>query len=149
VNARPILALLLLIAAGCERAAPDAEAAKHLAALRAAAARHTGPPDVFDRNGAPITASADFAPFVRTLTGTATFDTTLDPFVQRAAIEALGSYRGSIVAIDPRTNEILALASSGPRELALGEQYEPGSIIKVLTGLNAVNSGADVASMLL
>jgi peptidoglycan glycosyltransferase len=147
VNARRTLALLLLIAAGCERAAPDAEAAKHLAALRAAVARHAGPPDVFDRNGAPITANPDFAPFAGTLTGTATFDTTLDPFVQRAAIEALGSYRGAIVAIDPRTNEILAVASTGPRELALNEQYEPGSIIKVLTGLNAVNSGADVASM--
>ena len=147
MNARRILALLLLAAAGCGRVEPDADAVKHLAALRAAAARHPGPPDLFDRNGAAITSSPDFAPFAGLMTGTATVDTTLDPFVQRAAIEALGSYRGAIVAIDPRTNEVLAVASTGPRELALSEQYEPGSIIKVLTGLNAVHSGMDVNAM--
>lgn len=148
MNARRILALLMLAAAGCGRAAPDVEAAKRLASLRtAAAARRANSPDVFDRNGAPITSNADFAPFVGTLTGTATFETTLDPFVQRAAVEALGAHRGAIVAIDPRTNEILAVASTGPRELALSEQYEPGSIIKVLTGLNAIHSGVDVNAM--
>ncbi len=141
---RPILALLLL--AGCAAPAPDPEAANRLVALRRAAAAHPTP-TVLDRDGHPLT--ADFAPFVGTLTqaGSATMETTLDPFVQRAALEALGSYRGAIVAIDPRTNEILAIASSGPREIALSGQYEPGSIIKVLTGLNALDSGVDVKSM--
>ena len=74
-------------------------------------------------------------------------ETTLDPVVQHAALDALGAYHGAIVAIDPRTNEILALASNGDRELALNGQYEPGSIIKVVTGLNALSSGANVQSM--
>jgi peptidoglycan glycosyltransferase len=150
VNARRILAVLLCAAAGCERAAPDVDAAKRLVALRtAAAARHADGPDVFDRNGALIASNPDFAPFVRMLarSGTATVETTLDPFVQRAAVEALGAYRGAIVAIDPRTNEILAVASTGPRELALSEQYEPGSIIKVLTGLGALDNGVNVNAM--
>ena len=149
MNARRILALLLFSAMGCERAAPDAEAARHLASLRqAAAARHGAAPAVTDRDGHAI-AGDDFAPLLESLraSGSATVETTLDPVVQRAAIEALGDYRGALVAIDPRTNEILALASTGGRELALAEQYEPGSIVKVLTGLNAVNSGFDVASM--
>ncbi|MCU1245803.1 MAG: FtsI, partial [Acidobacteria bacterium] len=80
-----------------------------------------------------------------------TIETTLDPFVQKAAMDALGGFRGSLVAIDPRTNEILALASNrgnGPlANLAIEHQYEPGSVIKVLTGLNAVNSGVDLKAM--
>jgi peptidoglycan glycosyltransferase len=144
VTLRTLFALLLL--AGCSKPAPDLEATNRLVALRRAAAAHPAP-TVLDRNGRPL--SADFAPFVATVaqSGSATFETTLDPFVQRAALEALANYRGAIVAIDPRTNEILALASSGPQELALTAKYEPGSIIKVLTGLNALNSGANVQSM--
>lgn len=144
MNARPLLALLIL-ALGCERAAPDAEAAKHLAALRAAA--KSPAPAVLDRNGAPL--GVDFAPLVRSIgnAGSATLETTLDPAVQRAALEALGTYKGAIVAIDPRTNEVLALASSGGEEIALSQQFEPGSIVKVLTGLNALQNGVDVPSM--
>ncbi|HKO57404.1 MAG TPA: penicillin-binding transpeptidase domain-containing protein, partial [Thermoanaerobaculia bacterium] len=77
-----------------------------------------------------------------------TIETTLDAAVQKAAIQALGGFRGSIVAIDPRTNEVLAIASNTERgplaNLALERQYEPGSVIKVLTGLNAVSSGMDM-----
>ena len=80
-----------------------------------------------------------------------TIDTTLDPEVQRAAIAALGSYRAALVAIDPRTNEILAIANTRGKgalqNLAFEGQYEPGSVIKVLTGLNALSGGVDVKSM--
>jgi membrane carboxypeptidase/penicillin-binding protein len=75
-------------------------------------------------------------------------ETTLDAAVQKAAMQSLGGFRGSIVAIDPRTNEVLAIASNAERgplaNLALERQYEPGSVIKVLTGLNAVGSGMDL-----
>jgi hypothetical protein len=81
----------------------------------------------------------------------ASIATTLDPFVQKAALKALAGYRGSLVAIDPRTNEILAIANArgkGPlSNLAFEGQYEPGSVIKVLTGLNAFSSGVDVDAM--
>ena len=176
MNVRRILTLLLLAAAGCERASPNDDALQHLAALRRAVnARPDVVPYVLDRNGATIAvyrratndvvaSSDDFAAFIAPeagdftiganlprLGGNATIETTLDPFVQRAAIEALGAYRGAIVAIDPRTNEILAIASSRGKgalaDLALGSSYEPGSIIKVLTGLNAINGGVDVKSM--
>ena len=150
---------------------------KKVAALeQAIAERRAGSvPYVFDRNGAPIAAwrvasndvvatNAEFAPLIDTSAGqltiganaarlgtNATLDTTLDPAVQRAAVAALGSYRGSLVAIDPRTNEILAIASMRGNgklaNLALESQYEPGSVIKVLTALNAYQSGFDVTSM--
>lgn len=85
------------------------------------------------------------------LAGAETIETSLDSAVQHAAKAALEGYRGSLVAIDPRTNELLAIASNDPRgkaaNLALEQQYEPGSIIKVLTGLNALSHGADVSSM--
>jgi peptidoglycan glycosyltransferase len=71
--------------------------------------------------------------------------------VQKAALKALDGYRGSLVAIDPRTNEILAIANAsgkGPlTNLALEHQYEPGSVIKVLTALNALTNGVDVNGM--
>jgi membrane carboxypeptidase/penicillin-binding protein len=120
---------------------------KKLAALQNAIAGNAA--WILDRTGASIANAPDFAPFVRSLLhgNSSTFETTLDPFVQRAALQALGNYRGAIVAIDPRTNEILAIASSAKENLAIERQYEPGSVIKVLTGLNALSNGVDVKSM--
>lgn len=132
-------------------------------------------PYVLDRDGktiavystqsnAVIATSPDFAPLMAASAGSLaianqvsrlgvnqTVETTLDPFVQHAAVEALAGHRGSLVAIDPRTNEILAIASSPGNgklaDLAIENQYEPGSVIKVLTGLNAYTSGKNVDAM--
>ncbi|HYS52142.1 MAG TPA: penicillin-binding transpeptidase domain-containing protein [Thermoanaerobaculia bacterium] len=125
---------------------------------------------VFDRAGrvigmyrdhAVVATDPDFAPLVEAKGGALTFgarvaeigpnatiDTTLDPFVQKAALAALGNYRGSLVAIDPRTNEVLAIANSGPgTNRAFENEYEPGSVVKVLTGLNALSGAANVDAM--
>ena len=129
-------------------------------------------PYVFDRSNAVIgvyhaqtnqvtAADPDFAPIIDADAGAltigarvdqlgpnATIETTLDPFVQKAALAALGSYRGSLVAIDPQTNEILAIANSAPKSnRALESRYEPGSVVKVITGLNALSIGVNVDSM--
>ena len=129
-------------------------------------------PFVFDRsNGvigvyrpqtnAVVATDADFAPLIDgdggnltigaridQIGANATVETTLDPFVQKAALAALADYRGSLVAIDPQTNEILAIANSGSKaNRALESEYEPGSVIKVLTGLNALSSGVNIESM--
>jgi hypothetical protein len=149
-------------------------ASRYASLQRNLAARASGDaPYVFDRSGAAIAVirandvivtNDDFAALINRDAGNltigaklpqlgtnATIETTLDPFVQKAALKALTGFRGSLVAIDPRTNEILAIASSrgnGPlANLALEHQYEPGSVVKVLTGLNAENGGTDVASM--
>jgi hypothetical protein len=143
-------------------------AARYNALQNAVAARAGDDvPYVFDRNGGTIASirsrevvatDDDFAPLIDRNAGdltigaklpqlgaNATIETTLDPFVQKAALKALGGFRGSLVAIDPRTNEIVAIASSrgkGPlANLALEHQYEPGSVVKVLTGLNAESGG--------
>jgi peptidoglycan glycosyltransferase len=143
------------------------DAARYAALQSALSAREANNvPYVFDRNGATIAilrsndvvpTDDDFAPLIsreageltigarlKQLGANATIETTLDPFVQKAALKALGNVRGSLVAIDPRTNEILAIASSrgnGPlANLALEHQYEPGSVVKVLTGLNAAGT---------
>jgi hypothetical protein len=150
------------------------DAARYAALQRSISAHASGRvPFVFDRNGGVIgeiranevaAANEDFAPLMDRPAGTLTFgaqmkrlgpnatvETTLDPFVQRAALKALAGFRGSLVAIDPRTNEILAIASSpgkgSPKNLALESQYEPGSVVKVLTSLNAESGGIDVGSM--
>ncbi|HKS21738.1 MAG TPA: penicillin-binding transpeptidase domain-containing protein [Thermoanaerobaculia bacterium] len=101
------------------------------------------PERLLDRNDQPL--GADFAPLAASLPrGTSIVETTLDPAVQRAALQALGNYRGAIVAIDPRTNELLAIASSAKENLAIERQYEPGSVIKILTGLNALSNGVEM-----
>lgn len=126
-------------------------------------------PLVFDRNGQAIAMyqivnkdlvaiNRDFEPLMLTVSANLprlgaddTIDTTLDPAIQKAAVQALGGFRGALVAIDPRTNELLAVASTRGRgelaNIAFDRQYEPGSIVKVLTGLNALESGVDVKSM--
>jgi peptidoglycan glycosyltransferase len=143
-------------------------------ALRAAidARKNDAVPYVFDRTNRAIgiyrpqtndvvSTDPDFAPLIDRDAGALTIgahasdigvndtlDTTLDAFVQKAALTALGKNRGSLVAIDPQTNEILAIANSGPKEnRAFEKEYEPGSVVKVLTGLNALTNGADVKSM--
>ena len=152
------------------------EPQKTAALERAIAQRKSGSyPLVFARDNTPVAnvqtasnelvaADRDFDALVDRSAGTftigahigqlgtqGTIDTTLDPAVQKAAISALGQYRGSLVAIDPRTNEILAIASTRGKgalqNLALEGQYEPGSVIKVLTGLNALSGGVDLKSM--
>jgi peptidoglycan glycosyltransferase len=139
-------------------------------------ARRSGSyPLILDRNGQPlalyqiankdlIAINRDFDSLIDARAGALTFgaqlprlgvndtiETTLDPEIQKAALQALGGFRGALVAIDPRTNELLAIASNRGRgdlaNLALEQQYEPGSIVKVLTGLNALESGVDVRSM--
>jgi len=148
----------------------DVDAKKLASFDRALAERRTGSyPLVVDRNGQTIAAyvianrdvvaiNTDFAPLVEKEAGGLTIEsvlprigagsrieTTLDPAMQKAALAALGNFRSSLVAIDPRTNEILALASQrgdGPiANLALEQQYEPGSVLKILTGLAARENG--------
>ncbi|MDR5708326.1 MAG: penicillin-binding protein 2, partial [Armatimonadota bacterium] len=98
---------------------------------------------------------------------------TLDLRLQEAAERALGARPGAVVAMDPRTGEILAMASwpsydpnlfavgispevwrriAGDRRMpllnrALAAAYEPGSVFKVVTGLAALHtSAADTSS---
>jgi peptidoglycan glycosyltransferase len=93
----------------------------------------------------------------------------LDLRLQRAAIRALGDDRGAVVMLDPRTGEILALASTPVYDASaiadpstatatfealqadddrpllpratLG-RYVPGSVFKIVTGIAALNTGA-------
>lgn len=109
------------------------------------------------------------------LTGTeprgAVVETTLDPAVQQAATDALGSQRGAVVALDPSTGDVLAMVSSpgfdpnilashdrdeatGYRQQLLddparplenraisGRLYPPGSVFKLVTAAAALESG--------
>lgn len=75
--------------------------------------------------------------------------------VLRNAVEVYGADGGSIVIMDPRNGEILAMASwptydpnqyatnppGNPQNPAVSGQYEPGSTFKVLTLAAALDSG--------
>jgi peptidoglycan glycosyltransferase len=91
--------------------------------------------------------------------------TTLDPAAQRTAISALGEHRGAVVALDPRTGAVEAMASTpsyDPNLLRSPRAYErlthnssgtplvnratqfgyaPGSTFKVVTATAAIDSG--------
>ncbi|MEU4208642.1 penicillin-binding transpeptidase domain-containing protein [Streptomyces sp. NPDC026206] len=95
--------------------------------------------------------------------------TTIDPKAQKAAFEGLGDKKGAVVALDPRTGKILALASTpsydpsvfagtGSKDKAaweelekdkdkptlnraLKEVYPPGSTFKIVTASAALENG--------
>jgi penicillin-binding protein A len=126
---------------------------------------------VVDRNGAAVASyvlasgdivavNKDFESFIEKDEGKLTIESnarrlgvhdaielTLDTKVQQAAMRALGGVRGALVAIDPKTNEVLAIASNRGGNLALEHQYEPGSVMKTLTAAAAFSHGVDVKGM--
>lgn len=104
-------------------------------------------------------------------TSGASISTTLNPAAQRAGLDALGSYRGAVVAMNYETGEILALVSTptyDPEELsslnlaevreswsallnhpdeplknrATREIYPPGSTFKLVVAAAALEDGA-------
>lgn len=102
----------------------------------------------------------------------ATVQLTIDPAVQQAAWDALGDQRGSVVALDPSTGNVLAMVSNpsyDPNVLAshdlpavtqqwealladetdplvnraiAGDLYPPGSVFKLVTAAAALESGS-------
>jgi peptidoglycan glycosyltransferase len=95
--------------------------------------------------------------------------TTLDPSAQRAALAALGSHEGAVVALDPRTGAVRVMASTpsyDPNALrtpasyakvahAAGSPlvnratqygYAPGSTFKVVTAAAALDTGEYMSS---
>ncbi len=93
---------------------------------------------------------------------------TIDPVLQRAALEALGDNRGAIIAIDPATGAVLAAVSAPSfdpadltgedallywdgfvndpaqplRDRGTRELYAPGSTFKVIVAATAQDTGA-------
>ena len=147
----------------------DVDAQKLAALERALVQRSEGHfPYALDRDGQTIASyqvankdvvavNSDFGPLVERSAGeltieayaqrsgaTDTLELTLDSAVQKAAIRALGGFKGALVAIDPRTHEILAIASTGAENRALETQYEPGSVIKVLTVMSALSNHVEL-----
>ena len=61
--------------------------------------------------------------------------TTIDPDIQRSAVEALAGRYGGIAAVRPRTGEVLALAG-----LAFSAPQPPGSVFKILTLTGALDA---------
>jgi len=58
-----------------------------------------------------------------------------DLAVRRSAVEALGSYNGSVVVVDPKTGRILTMVN---QKLALSGGFQPCSTIKVSVALAAL-----------
>jgi peptidoglycan glycosyltransferase len=100
----------------------------------------------------------------------ASVELTIDPVVQKAAWKALGNMKGAVVALDPKTGNILAFVSKpgfdanklavhsgvesnanyaemlanedGPLlNRAANELYAPGSVFKVIMATAALESG--------
>lgn len=67
----------------------------------------------------------------------ASLELTIDPKVQKAAEEALGDQRGSVVALDPRTGEIRAMVSHPNYDPTPLVSHDPATEKKVWEELNA------------
>jgi len=63
--------------------------------------------------------------------------TTIDPDIQRAAVQALAGRYGGIAAVRPRTGEVLALAG-----VAFSAPQPPGSVFKIVTLTAALEARA-------
>lgn len=61
-----------------------------------------------------------------------------DPVVRRAAVEALGPYNGSVVAVDPSSGRILTMVN---QKLALTGSFQPCSTVKLYVALAALSEG--------
>jgi penicillin-binding protein 2 len=61
-----------------------------------------------------------------------------DLSVRRAAVEALGRYNGSVVAVDPDTGRVLTIVN---QKLAFRSGFVPCSTIKLVTALAALSEG--------
>jgi penicillin-binding protein A len=122
-----------------------------------------------ERNDALIGQDGELATFVDELTGRRPVGkdviTHLDPQAQRVALQALGGRKGAVVALDPRTGAVKAMASTPAYDpgalrrrgvfsrLATDEAnsplvnratqagYPPGSTMKVVTAIAAIDSG--------
>ncbi len=83
---------------------------------------------------------------------------TIDKNIQEAASDTLGAYSGSVVVLDPRDGEVLALISNpsfDPNNIlpylkredrplfnrAVSGAYPPGSIFKIITEISALEKG--------
>lgn len=116
-----------------------------------------------------------FTRIVRTITGVkpqgSSVETTIDPAVQQAAMEAMAGFEGAVVALEPATGRVLALYSSPSFDPSLlssnndaeiisnyrqleadptrplinraiaGDLYHPGSTYKLLVAAAALESG--------
>jgi len=65
-------------------------------------------------------------------------DDDMDQRLQLAATSALGDRKGTVIVMDPNTGRIRALVNS---KVAFEESFRPGSTIKPLTALAALESG--------
>jgi cell division protein FtsI/penicillin-binding protein 2 len=61
-----------------------------------------------------------------------------DPVVRRAAVEALGRYNGSVVAIDPKSGRLLSVVN---QKLAFSAGFIPCSTIKPVIAVAALQEG--------
>lgn len=61
-----------------------------------------------------------------------------DLAVRRAAVEALGSYNGSVVVVDPQTGRILTIVN---QKTAFDSGFTPCSTIKLITAFAALHEG--------
>jgi peptidoglycan glycosyltransferase len=114
------------------------------------------------RSGAGSWSAAFSSEFSRTERTGLDVRLTIDPAIQRAAAQALGSRTGAVVALDPRTGEVLAMVSVptfDPGAIATnGDQlvkdptspllnratqglYPPGSTFKTVTAISALENG--------
>jgi peptidoglycan glycosyltransferase len=66
----------------------------------------------------------------------ASVELTIDPKAQQAAVQGLGKQRGAVVALDPRTGAILAMASNPTYDPNTLSSHDLGSVQKAYQQLN-------------
>ena len=152
-----------------QRIYPQGELAAHVVGY-ATLGDKTGLEDSYDRY---LSGSFGAEPILQRLNlrekEGATLHVTLDSRVQRVAVEGLAGVKGAVVALDPRTGAVLALASSPTfdpgrflsdpdifkgvaaeeaplLDRATNGRYAPGSTFKVVTATSALDSDLGITA---
>lgn len=113
------IAAFAVLAANVPVHAGPAPVARHTSSHQSTFHSHSGIPTFADSTEGDVT----------------TFD---DPIVRQAAIQGLGRYNGSVVAIDPNSGRILSIVN---QKLAFSDGFIPCSTIKPVIAVAALQEG--------
>jgi penicillin-binding protein 2 len=133
----PAIALAVMTGVLVAAATPTRTPPRKTATKASAPAKKTAQPSRKKKKSQPVYRSRWSEPTYADSTAGDSVDGE-DLVVRRAAVEALGAYNGTVVAVNPSSGRILTMVN---QKVALTGGFQPCSTVKVAVGLAALSEG--------